>query len=285
MNPGQIIFDGSLLLAIGISIAAGLISFLSPCVLPLVPGYLGVLSGMTEGEDNPALRAGAGTASAADTAGAAHAAGAPGTTVAAPARASRTRTAGRGRLMAGVLLFIGGFTAVFVTIFVLGGTVGLFFIEYSDLITRVMGVIVIALGLVFLGAFGFAQRTMRPEFRGRAGLLGAPLLGVAMGIGWAPCIGPTMGSILALSINTGDVGRAATLGVAYSLGLGIPFIVIALGFGWAAKSLAFLRRHIRVINLVGGGLLVVLGLLMVTGLWNEIMSRLASVVSSVQLPL
>ena len=187
--------------------------------------------------------------------------------------------------MAGVLLFIGGFTAVFVTIFVLGGTVGLFFIEYSDIITRVMGVIVIVLGLVFLGVFGFAQRTMRPEFRGRAGLLGAPLLGVAMGVGWAPCIGPTMGSILALSINTGDVARAATLGVAYSLGLGIPFVLIAFGFGWAAKSLAFLRRHIRVINIVGGGLLVALGLLMVTGLWNEIMSRLASVITSVELPL
>ncbi|MEZ5110055.1 MAG: cytochrome c biogenesis CcdA family protein [Microbacteriaceae bacterium] len=314
MNPGQIIFDGSLILAIGISIAAGLISFLSPCVLPLVPGYLGVLSGMTEGEDDPALRGGAtGTvdgAVAAPTgtvvAGAAiaggagvragvattvpvgHAAAAPAPApapapVAAPVAARRAR--GRGRLMAGVLLFIGGFTAVFVTIFVLGGTVGLFFIEYSDVITRVMGVIVIALGLVFLGVFGFAQRTLRPEFRGRAGLLGAPLLGVAMGVGWAPCIGPTMGSILALSINTGDVGRAATLGVAYSLGLGIPFIVIALGFGWAAKSLAFLRRHIRVINLIGGGLLVALGLLMVTGLWNEIMSRLASVITSVELPL
>lgn len=249
MNPGQIIFDGSMFLAIGIAVAAGLVSFLSPCVLPLVPGYLGVLSGMAPGENRAAA------------------------------------SVGRGRLMAGVLLFIGGFTAVFVTIFVLGGTAGLFFLEYSDIITRVMGVIVIVLGLVFLGAFGFAQRTMRPTFRGNAGLVGAPLLGLAMGIGWAPCIGPTMGSILALSINTGDVGRAAVLGVAYSLGLGIPFILIAFGFGWAAKSLTFLRRHIRTVNIIGGGLLVALGLLMVTGVWNDIMSRLASVVGSVELPL
>ena len=274
MNPGQIIFDGSMFLAVAIAIAAGLVSLLSPCVLPLVPGYLGVLSGMAPGESRVAVPAGGGGAGAA--------AGAGSNVGATLATATGV---GRGRLIAGVLLFIGGFTVVFVTIFVLGGTVGLFFLEYSDIITRVMGAIVIALGLVFLGAFGFAQRTMRPAFRGNAGLFGAPLLGLAMGIGWAPCIGPTMGSILALSINTGDVGRAAVLGVAYSLGLGIPFILIALGFGWAAKSITFLRRHIRTVNIFGGSLLVVLGLLMVTGVWNEIMSRLASVVGSVELPL
>ena len=270
MTPGQIIFDGSMLLAIGIAIAAGLVSFLSPCVLPLVPGYLGFLSGMAPEGSAPAP---APTGAQSPLAGATQ------------TKVKPKRDAGRGRLLAGVALFIGGFTVVFVTIFVLGGTVGMFFTAYSDIITRVMGVVVIGLGLVFLGAFGFAQRTLRPEIRGNAGLIGAPLLGLAMGIGWAPCIGPTMGSILALSINTGDVGRAAVLGVAYSLGLGIPFILIAFGFGWAAKSLTFLRRHIRAINIIGGSLLVVLGVLMVTGVWNEIMSRLAAVVGSVELPL
>lgn len=287
MNPGQIIFDGSMFLAVGIAIAAGLVSFLSPCVLPLVPGYLGFLSGMAPGSGQAAAAAAESAAvGGTATSGAAVVNGAA---VVGTASAATTKKIsaepGRGRLIAGVLLFIGGFTVVFVTIFLLGGTLGLFFMEFSDVITRVMGVVVIVLGLVFLGAFGFAQRTVRPAFRGNAGLVGAPLLGLAMGIGWAPCIGPTMGSILALSINTGDVGRAAILGVAYSLGLGIPFVLIAFGFGWAAKSLTFLRRHIRVINIVGGGMLVLLGLLMVTGVWNEIMSRLASVVSSVELPL
>ena len=276
MNPGQIIFDGSMLLAIGIAIAAGLVSFLLPCVLPLVPGYLGFLSGMAP----------AGQPAAVAPAPGGDGAGQPGSAaVGTRARVKPVRDPGRGRLLLGVTLFIAGFTVVFVTIFVLGGTVGMFFIAYSDIITRIMGVVVIGLGLVFLGAFGFAQRTLRPELRGNAGLIGAPLLGLAMGIGWAPCIGPTMGSILALSINTGDVGRAAVLGVAYSLGLGIPFILIAFGFGWAAKSLTFLRRHIRAINIIGGSLLVVLGVLMVTGVWNEIMSRLAAVVGSVELPL
>ena len=138
MNPGQIIFDGSMFLAVAIAIAAGLVSFLSPCVLPLVPGYLGVLSGMAPGESRVAVPAGGGGAGAA--------AGAGSNVGATLATATGV---GRGRLIAGVLLFIGGFTVVFVTIFVLGGTVGLFFLEYSDIITRVMGAIVIALGLVF----------------------------------------------------------------------------------------------------------------------------------------
>ncbi len=168
---------------------------------------------------------------------------------------------------------------------VLGGTLGAFFIEYADVITRVMGVVIILMGLVFIGLFGLAQRSVRMQSRANLGLIGAPLLGIALGIGWTPCIGPTLTAILSVSYNLGDPGRAALLGLAYSLGLGIPFVLLALGLGWATRSVSFVRRHIRVVNLIGGGLLIVLGLLMVTGLWGQWMSVLQGVIQGVQLPL
>jgi cytochrome c-type biogenesis protein len=174
---------------------------------------------------------------------------------------------------------------VFVTVNILGGTVGRFFLEYAEPITRIMGVIVILLGLVFVGLFGFAQRTLKPQVRGNVGLIGAPLLGVALGIGWAPCIGPTLGAILAMSWNFGDPLRAGLLGLAYSLGLGIPFVLLTLGFGWATRSVGFLRRHIRTVNVLGGILLVILGILMVTGVWTALMAQLQGVFLSVPLPL
>jgi cytochrome c-type biogenesis protein len=223
-------------------------------VLPLVPGYLGYIGGAVQ----PRVRDDA----AADT-------GMP----------------GRRRLLLGVLLFIAGFTVVFVSMTILGGTVGQFLQLYSDLITRILGVVVIALGLVFIGLFGFAQRTVHPQVRSEVGLIGAPLLGLALGIGWTPCIGPTLGAIMALSWNAADPLRGALLGLAYSLGLGIPFVLIALGFGWATRSLTFLRRHIRAVNLIGGALLVALGVLMVTGVWSAFMSQLQGVIGSVPLPL
>lgn len=251
MNPGATIVDGALWLAIPVALVAGLISFLSPCVLPLVPGYLGFIGG----------------------------------SVAPRGAGSSAVKAGRGRLLGGVLLFIAGFTVVFMTVTILGGAAGRFFIQYGDLITRIMGVVIILLGLVFIGMFGVAQRTLRPQLRGNVGLIGAPLLGLAMGIGWTPCIGPTLTAIVSVSWNLGDPWRAAWLGLAYSLGLGIPFILIALGLGWATRSVAFLRRHIRVVNIIGGLMLVALGLLMVTGFWGQIMSRLGAVIGNVQLPL
>ena len=242
-----IVAEGALWIAIPLALAAGLVSFLSPCVLPLVPGYLGFLGGQVD-------------------------------------TAERTGS-GRGRLMLGVLLFIAGFTVVFMTVVILGGTLGRFFIEYQDLITRLLGVVVVVLGLVFVGLFGFAQRTLKPAVRGNAGLIGAPLLGLALGIGWAPCIGPTLGAIIAVSWNLGDPGRAAILGLAYSLGLGVPFLLVAAGFGWASRSIGFLRRHIRAVNIIGGTLLIALGVLMITGVWGTLMSYLQGVFLNVPAPL
>ncbi|MFS0866539.1 cytochrome c biogenesis CcdA family protein [Microbacterium sp. 179-B 1A2 NHS] len=256
MSTGSIVFDGALGLAIPIAALAGLVSFLSPCVLPLVPGYLGFLGGAVAPRE--ARRSGGGTA----------------TTTA-------VKTAGRGRLLGGVLLFIAGFTIVFLAMGVFAGTLGRVFIEYQDAITRILGVVVIALGLVFVGVFGFAQRIYRPQLQQNLGLVGAPLLGVAMGIGWAPCIGPTLAAILSIAYSQADPARAGILAVAYSLGLGIPFVLLALGASWATRSVAFVRRHIRTVNIVGGVLLVLLGILMVTGVWTAFMSVFTGVVAGV----
>lgn len=264
MNTEAIIGSGALWLAIPVAMLAGLVSFLSPCVLPLVPGYLGFLGGAVAprgGSSEGALRQAQG-----------------------PSRATAEAPT-RGRLVLGVLLFILGFSIVFILYTVLGGTAGVFLLRWGDLITRILGVVIIAMGLVFLGLFGFAQREFRFHVDSKVGIAGAPLLGIALGIGWAPCMGPTLAAIVALSFNAGDPVRAGFLGLAYSLGLGIPFLLVALGFGWATKAIGFLRRHIRVVNIIGGVLLVVLGILMVTGLWTDIMSRLTAVIGSVILPL
>ena len=242
----DLVAGGALWVAVPIAILAGLVSFLSPCVLPLVPGYLGFIGGAV-----------------------------------APRTARKDASPARGRLVLGVLLFIAGFTVVFMAVNIFSGSVGLFFLRYKDVITRVMGVVIILLGLVFIGLFGFAQRTFKPQVRGNLGLVGAPLLGLAMGVGWAPCIGPTLAVILGMSLDAASAGRGAVLGLSYSLGLGIPFLLIALGFGWATRSVAFLRRHVRAVNIIGGALLIALGILMVTGLWGVLMSNLQGVIAGV----
>lgn len=229
---GEVVFSGQLLLAIPIAMLAGLVSFASPCVLPLVPGYLAYVGGFTD----------------------------------AAGRAAR----GRSRVLLGVLLFVLGFSLVFVLYGAASGAVGAWLREYSDAITRVLGVVVIAMGLVFIGQFSFLQRTMRPAWSPATGLAGAPLLGIVFGLGWTPCLGPTLSSILALSYGSGSPWRGALLAFVYCLGLGIPFLLVAFGLSWVTSSIAFLKRHIRAINIIGGAALVLIGVLMVTGVWNAL---------------
>jgi cytochrome c-type biogenesis protein len=230
---------GPLFVAIPIALLAGLVSFLSPCILPLVPGYLGYVGGVTGSDGQPDRR----------------------------------------RLVLGVLLFILGFTLVFTLTNAAFGTLGVWLVRYDDLIIRIAGVLVIALGLVFIGQFTFLQRTIKPGWLPRTGLAGAPLLGIVFGLGWTPCLSPTLGTITALSLNSGSAAQGVVLGIAYSLGLGIPFLLIALGFGWVATSVAWAKRHIRVINIVGGALLVLIGILMVSGLWTILMSEIGGVIN------
>jgi cytochrome c-type biogenesis protein len=235
-----IIDNGNLLFALAIAVAAGVIAFLSPCVLPLVPGYLGYIGGYTSEADRP------------------H----------------------RSRLLLGVLLFVLGFTIVFVAYnWILGGA-GFLLRSHLDLITRIAGVLVIIMGLVFIGQFSFLQRTIKPGWTAATGMAGAPLLGIVFGLGWTPCIGPTLAAVLSLSTNSASPWRGAILGLAFSLGLGIPFLLVALGLNWVTGSLAFLRRHIRAVNIIGGILLVVVGILMVSGVWQLLMSELGAAVNN-----
>ncbi len=239
------VWSGSMLLAVPVAVIAGLVSFASPCVLPLVPGYVGYVSGMAAATTGSGGKASGGTTTA--------------TRVAAPSR---------GRVLAGVGLFVAGFTLVFVALMFAAGAIGVHLVRWEDVITRVLGVVVILMGFAFLGALPFLQRERRLHVSPQAGLWGAPLLGIVFGLGWTPCLGPTLVAVQALSLSEASAGRGAILGVAYCLGLGVPFLLIALGLQSSQRMLGFLRRHRLAVMRVGGGLLVLIGLALVTGLWT-----------------
>lgn len=249
-SVGTTIFSGSMLLAMPIALLAGFVSFASPCVLPLVPGYLGFISGLSaatvgaQGRRGTGRRRGAGAVSVAP-------------------------SAGRGRVVLGVSLFIAGFTFVFVSIGVLAGTIGSFLVEWEDLLMRVLGVVVIIMGLAFLGAMPFLQRERRMHLSPTVGLWGAPVLGFVFGLGWTPCLGPTLTAINALALNEGSALRGGVLAVLYSIGLGLPFLLIALGAQSTKRGLSFLRRHRLAIMRIGGAMLLFIGLALVSGLWGQ----------------
>ncbi|MCU1421932.1 MAG: cytochrome biosis protein [Microbacteriaceae bacterium] len=176
----------------------------------------------------------------------------------------------------GVLLFIAGFSTVYVGLTLVFSLAGLYLIPWLGLITRIAGVLVFAMGLVFIGQLTFLQKVIKPSWTVATGLGGAPLLGVVFALGWAPCSGPTLSVVLSLSLGSASPTRGVILGIAYCLGIGIPFLLAALGLDWMANSIAWVKRNIRTINVVGGLALMVIGLVMIAGIWQLLMSRLGS---------
>ena len=251
----ELIASGPLLLALVVSALAGLVSFASPCVVPLVPGYLSYLAAVVGVEEEPGQVA---------------------------VRTARLRVAGA------VGLFVAGFTAVFVlgTVAVLGMTTTL--ITNQVLLQRIGGVITILMGLVFVGLIPVLQREVRFAPRLLSTIGGAPLLGAVFALGWTPCLGPTLTGVIAVASATdgANVARGVALVIAYCLGLGIPFVLLAFGSARAVQGLGWLRRHTRAIQIFGGVLLILVGAALVTGVWNDFVSWVRDAfVSDVTLPI
>jgi cytochrome c-type biogenesis protein len=254
MSLTDLAVSGPLLVAFLLALAAGTVSFASPCCLPLVPGYVGYLAGLV-GSETPA----AGGASTA-----------------------------RWRVAGAAMLFVAGFTVVFAAGVLLVLGLSDLLIANELLLQRVGGVVTIAMGLVFLGFVPVLQRDVRIHRVPRGGLAGAPVLGAVYGLGWTPCLGPTLTGVIALASGT-QIGSTTVRGVvlvlAYCAGLGIPFVLIALGTQWAVRTAAWLRRHIRGMQVAGGVMLLALGVLLVTGLWGEFIAWLRGPISGYTLPL
>ncbi|EXU88653.1 cytochrome C biogenesis protein ResC [Streptomyces noursei PD-1] len=239
----QTILTGALIAAVPVALVAGLVSFFSPCVLPLVPGYMSYVTGVT-GTDLAEAR--------------------------------------RGRMLAGAFLFVLGFTAVFVSGGALFGFFGKTLQDYKDVISRVLGVLMILLGLAFAGVLKrFGQRELRFHRKPAMGLAGAPVLGVLFGVGWTPCLGPTLTAVNTLSFYDASAGRGALLTVAYCLGLGLPFIAVALAFRRVLGAFGWVKRHYVWVMRAGGGMMIALGVLLLTGVWDILMSQLQSWTQSI----
>ena len=263
-----IVTDGSLLLAFLVAALVGLVSFASPCCLPLVPGYVGYIAGLAGSDVTAATRPErSGRAGTGPSTSAPEGTAAAGGAVLAPSRGAP----GRGRMLLGALLFVAGFSAVFISFGALFGGLGSLLLQWAPTLTRVAGVVTIAMGLAFFGALPWLQRERRLHHRPSGGLAGAPVLGVVFGLGWTPCLGPTLAAVNSLAYTEASALRGAVLGLAYCLGLGVPFVAMALGARRAVRVSGWARRHARWVTRFGGGLLVLLGVLMLTGLWEGLM--------------
>lgn len=248
MNPldlagwAQQAVSGSMLLALPVALLAGLVSFFSPCVVPLLPGYLSYATGMSAAQVVDG-------------------------------------TGRRSRMLLGVVLFVLGFATVFVSAGILFGTVGSALIAYQTVISRVVGVLTIAMGLTFAGLIPLGRRELRLNRIPNVGIAGAPLLGVVFGLGWTPCIGPTLAVVINLSLNEGSATRGGLLAFVYALGLGIPFVLAGLAFTRMARTVTFLQRHQMALMRIGGLMMVAVGVLLVTGLWDILTASLRQWVS------
>jgi cytochrome c-type biogenesis protein len=243
--------NGSLALAVPVALIAGTVSFFSPCVLPLLPGYLSYITGLS-GADIVT--------------GGSHGV--------------------RGRMFLGALLFVLGFSAVFVAVGGAFGELGYYLLEYQRTVTKVLGAIVIVLGLVFLGLFRipWLQRDFRVHAVPSVGLAAAPLLGVLFGIGWTPCIGPTLAAVLSLSYNSAGLTRGSFLAFVYCLGLGLPFIIAAVAFGRMMGAVTWVRRHQQWVMGLGGAMLVTVGVLLLSGEWATMVAWMQGKVGPVDPP-
>ncbi|WP_425308141.1 cytochrome c biogenesis protein CcdA [Ammonicoccus fulvus] len=228
--------SGGLALALPVALLAGLVSFFSPCVVPLLPGYLSYATGLSAVE----VIEGRGP---------------------------------RGRMLAGTLLFVLGFAFVFVASGVAAGTLGRALLEYARPITIVLGILTIILGLIFAGILKLGQRDMRLHRVPKVGVAAAPLLGLLFGLGWTPCIGPTLTVVLSLAMTEGSALRGGILAFVYAMGLGIPFVIAGLAFTRMNRAVNFVRRHQQTMMRIGGGLMVLVGILLITGGWDFLMAE------------
>ena len=228
----NLVTNGALWGAVPIAFAAGIIAFLSPCVLPLAPGYISYITGLT-GQELADVRG------------------------------------KRGQVLTGSLLFVLGFSIVFISYGALFGSVGSLLLQYADIINRVLGVLVIVMGLAFIGFIPGLQREYKIHQAPKWGVAGAPLLGVVFGIGWSPCIGPTLAAVQSLAFAEASAARGALLSFVYCLGLGLPFVLLALAFSRMAGAISWIKKHYVWVMRIGGGMLILVGILLVTGLWTD----------------